>query len=147
MKVILLKDVKKLGKTGDIVKVSDGYARNYLFPKKLAIEATEKNIKALEKQKSFQLQTAQHQKEKALKLKDELEKIKITIKKKAGENGKLFGSVTSNEIAKLLSKKFNHEISKKQLSIPTIKETGTYTAILKIHPEVKANITIIVEAE
>ena len=107
MKVILLEDVKGLGKKGDLVNAKDGYVRNFLFPKNLVIEATEGNLKVLKDKKKSEENKKKAEYEKALKLKETIEKVDIEIKRKAGEGGKLFGSITSKDIAEVLKSKYN----------------------------------------
>ena len=114
MIVILMKDVKGAGKAGDVVKVSDGYARNMLLPKGLAKEATEGNIRSLEKQKAIAAEKHEEQKAAAKALAEKLEKITLEIKTKGGETGKLFGSITSKDIAEALEKQENVKIDKKK---------------------------------
>lgn len=145
MIVILLKDVKGTGKAGEIVKVSDGYARNMLLPRGLAKEATEGNVRNLEKQKALAAEKHQAQKEVAQEQAKELEKITLTIQSKGGENGKLFGSITSKDIAEALQKQENIKIDKKKIDLPApIKQTGDTQVTIKLFPEVTASIKVTV---
>lgn len=145
MIVILLKDVKGTGKAGEIVKVSDGYARNMLLPRGLAKEATEGNVRNLEKQKALAAEKHQAQKEAAQEQAKELEKITLTIQSKGGENGKLFGSITSKDIAEALQKQENIKIDKKKIDLAApIKQTGDTQVTIKLFPEVTASIKVTV---
>ena len=144
MKVILLEDVKNVGKKGTIINAKDGYARNFLFPKNLAIEATAVNLKNLE--------TAQKQKEEkekevyveAKKLEEELMKLTVVIKTKTGENGKLFGAVTKKEIAENIEKEHGFAIDKKKYEMDPIKSVGEYFVKIRLHPQVNAQVKVIV---
>ncbi len=145
MKVILLQEVKKLGETGDVKEVSQGYARNYLIPKGLVMEATPKALKDLENQKNILERKEQDQKEKMEALANKLKDIQVTLSAKVGEGGKLFGSVTSKDIGqKLQEKGFNIDRRKIDLKEP-IRGLGTYTLTLKLHPEVSVEIEVMVE--
>ena len=143
MVVILLKDVKGTGKAGDVVKVSDGYARNMLIPKGLAKEATQGNVRNLEKQKAIAEEKRAEEKAAAQKKAEELEKITLIVKSKGGENGKLFGSVTSMDIAKALQEQEGITIDKKKIDIPgPIKHAGKSQAVIKLYQDVSAKITV-----
>jgi len=144
MKVILLKDVKGTGKAGDVVKVNDGYARNMLIPKGLAKEATQGNVRNLEKQKAIAEEKRAEEKAAAQKKADELEKIVLTVPSKGGENGKLFGSVTSMDIAKALQDQEGITIDKKKIEMPEgpIKQAGTSQVIVKLYQDVSAKIRV-----
>lgn len=143
MVVILLKDVKGTGKAGDVVKVSDGYARNMLIPKGLAKEATQGNVRNLEKQKAIAEKKRAEEKAAAQKKAEELEKITLIVKSKGGENGKLFGSVTSMDIAKALQEQEGITIDKKKIDIPgPIKQAGKSQAVIKLYQDVSAKITV-----
>ena len=125
MIVILMKDVKGSGKAGDVVKVSDGYARNMLLPKGLAKEATEGNIRSLEKQKAIAAEKLEEQKAAAKEMAAKLEKITLKIESKGGDSGKLFGSITSKDIAEALEKQEGMKIDKKKIEMKTpIKQAG-----------------------
>ena len=144
MVVILLKDVKGTGKAGDVVKVNDGYARNMLIPKGLAKEATQGNVRNLEKQKAIAEEKRAEEKAAAQKKADELEKIILTVPSKGGENGKLFGSVTSMDIAKALQDQEGITIDKKEIEMPEgpIKQAGTSQVIVKLYQDVSAKIRV-----
>jgi len=147
MKVILKEDVKNLGKMGDIVNVAEGYSRNFLIPKKLAVEAITENIKALEHQKKIIQEKAKKIKDASRNLSDKISSLNITIKAKAGEEEKLFGSITSMDIAAAL-KNEGIEIDKKKISLEEpIKRLGSYTVSVKIHPEITAQLNITVVSE
>lgn len=148
MKVILNKDVKGTGKAGDVVNVSDGYARNMLIPRGLATEATAANLRQLEKQKALAAEKKAEEKAKAEQLAKDIKDISVIIKTKAGDGGKIFGSITSKDIAEALKKQHNIEIDKKkiQLSSP-IKHTGDMTVDIKLYSEVSAGLKVTVEAE
>lgn len=143
MKVILLKDVKGQGKKGDVVDVSVGYARNYLIKNNLAQEATPGNLKALQAQKKKQQQAAQEEKEAAIKLKETLANITIEIKAKAGEQGRLFGSITNKQIATELQKKHKIKIDRRKIDLDQpIRSLGHTTIPVKLHPEVTGSIKV-----
>lgn len=142
MKVILLKDVKALGKAGEIVNASDGYARNMLFPKGLAKEATPGNIKALENKKAAEAARQAELKAEALKLKEALADKVLELKSKGGEGGRLFGAVTNADVAAAL-KAEGFDIDKKKISIPApIKMAGTHKAEIKLYTEVNVTIQV-----
>ena len=148
MKVILLKDVKGQGKKGDVVDVSVGYARNYLIKNNLAQEATPGNLKALQAQKKKQQQAAQEEKEAAIKLKETLANITIEIKAKAGEQGRLFGSITNKQIATELQKKHKIKIYRIKIDLDQpIRSLGHTTIPVKLHPEVTGSIKVNVKEE
>lgn len=148
MKVILLEDVKSVGKKGELVNTSDGYAKNFLFPKKLAVEATKSNLNDFELKQKAEARRKKEEFEQAQAIAKELENKTVTVKVKTGENGKLFGSVTNKEVAEEIVKQTGLEIDKKKVSIgDPIKMVGERTAVIKLHPKVSAEITIkIVEA-
>lgn len=148
MKVILLKDVKGQGKKGDVVDVSVGYARNYLIKNNLAQEATPGNLKALQAQQKKQQQAAQEEKEAAIKLKETLANITIEIKAKAGEQGRLFGSITNKQIATELQKKHKIKIDRRKIDLDQpIRSLGHTTIPVKLHPEVTGSIKVNVKEE
>lgn len=143
MIVILTKDVKGTGKAGEVVKVSDGYARNMLLPKGLAKEATEGNVKNLEKQRAIAAEKLEAQKEAAKKQAEKLEGVTLVIKSKGGENGKLFGSITSKDIAEALEKQENIKIDKKKIELANpIKQTGETQVTVKLFSEVSATLKV-----
>lgn len=148
MKVILQQDVKNVGKRGEVVNASDGYARNFLFPKKLAIPADKQNMNEWSAKKSAEAHKKEIEKQEAIKLKEELEKITLTIKTKAGENGKTFGSITSKEIAEAISKEFNKTVDKKKIIIKEqIKTLGTHSIELRLFEGVIAKLKVEVISE
>jgi len=147
MKLILKEDVKTLGKMGAIVDVAEGYAKNYLIPKKLAVEAITKNIKALEHQKKVIQEKAKKVRNSAQSLSEKISSLNLTIKAKAGEEEKLFGSITSMDIADAL-KNEGIEIDRKKIVLEEpIKRLGSYTVGVKIYPEITAQLNITVASE
>ncbi|MEW6118069.1 MAG: 50S ribosomal protein L9 [Nitrospirota bacterium] len=145
MKVILKEDVKDLGHIGEMLSVKDGYARNFLIPRGLAVEANPKNIKALEHERRKIQELVKKAKAGADELASKLSGKTVTIKAKAGEEDKLFGSVTSMDIAEAL-KKEGFDIDRKKIVLDDpIKRLGSYTVSIKIHPEVSAQLTVQVE--
>ena len=133
MKVILLEDVKSLGKKGEIVNVNDGYARNFILPKKLGLEATSKNLNDLKLQKQNDEKVAQEKLDAAKALAEEIKEKSITVKIQAGVEGKVFGSISSKEIATEAKKQLNMDIDKKKIVIPdAIKSLGTYNVNIKV---------------
>jgi large subunit ribosomal protein L9 len=148
MKVILLEDVKSLGKKGEIVNVNDGYARNFILPKKLGLEATSKNLNDLKLQKQNDEKVAQEKLDAAKALAEEIKEKSITVKIQAGVEGKVFGSISSKEIATEAKKQLNMDIDKKKIAIPdAIKSLGTYNVNIKLHKDVTATLTVKVEAK
>jgi large subunit ribosomal protein L9 len=143
MIVILTKDVKGTGKAGEVVKVSDGYARNMLIPRGLAKEATEGNVKSLEKQKKIMAEKQAAEKEKASELAKKLETLSVDIVTKGGENGRLFGSITSKDISDALKEQHGINIDKKKIVLDApIKETGEQTVKVKVYPEISADLKV-----
>ena len=143
MIVILMKDVKGSGKAGDVVKVSDGYARNMLLPKGLAKEATEGNIRSLEKQKAIAAEKLEEQKAAAKEMAAKLEKITLKIESKGGDSGKLFGSITSKDIADALEKQEGMKIDQKKIEMKTpIKQAGETEVTLKLFTEISAQLKV-----
>ncbi|MDD4111972.1 MAG: 50S ribosomal protein L9 [Herbinix sp.] len=147
MEVILMEDVKSLGKKGSIVKVSDGYARNFILPKKLGVEATKQNLYDLKLQKDAEDRRQQEILAEARELAKKLEAYTVNLKIKAGEGGKTFGSISTKEIAAALNEQSGLELDRKkiQLSEP-IKNAGSYTVGVKLHPKVTVTLKIAVEA-
>ncbi len=142
MKVVLLQDVKGHGKKGELCNVSDGYARNFLFPKKLAVEA---DSTALNELKNREQAAAHHKSEEIKAAKETAAKLEgktVTIKAKAGSNGRLFGSVTSKEIAGEIAKSLGVEIDRKKMTVSDIKNFGEYTAEIKLYTGITAKITV-----
>ncbi|MDF2672615.1 MAG: ribosomal protein [Clostridiales bacterium] len=143
MKVILKADVKALGKKGDIVNTSDGYARNYLFPKGVATEATEGNLKAQEAFKAKEVKKKAEEKDIALELAKKISSLSISISVKTGENGKLFGSITSKDIAEELKKQHNIDFDKKKFVLDeAIKTAGEYSVEVKVYPEISGKLKV-----
>ena len=148
MQVILLEDVKALGKKGDIVKVNDGYARNFILPKKLGLEATPKNLNDLKLQKAAQAKKEKEIYEEALAQKEKLEALTVNLLIKTGKDGRTFGSVSTKEIAEGLKKQHNIDVDKKKLQLDVqIKNMGTYTAHVKLHAKVTADLKVKVDAQ
>ena len=144
MKVILLQDVKKVGKKGDVIEASDGYARNFLFPRKLAQEANDSNMHILNNKKENERKLKLAQLEAAQKLAGELKGKEITIKAKAGESGKLFGAITSKDVAELIKAQYKIEVDKKKIVMDTIKLAGGYEIEVKLYPEVSTKMKVII---
>lgn len=148
MKVILLQDVKSLGKKGEIVNVNDGYARNFILPKKLGIEATGKNLNDLKLQKANEEKVAQQILDEAKELAKKIEAGKVTLAIKIGEGGRAFGSVSSKEIAVAVKEQMNYDVDKKKIQLKdAIKTLGTHTVPVKLHPKVTAELKVIVIEE
>ncbi len=147
MQVILLEEVSSLGKAGDLVKVSDGYGRNYLIPQNKAILATEKNIKALEHQKRLVQHRMAKTKKDVQKMAQEIEALSCTFAKTVGESGKLFGSVTTMEIEAFL-KENGLDVDRKKIQLDEpIKSVGMFTVPIKLHPDVVAQLKVWVVQE
>lgn len=143
MIVILTKDVKGTGKAGDVVKVSDGYARNQLIPKGFAKEATQGNVRNLEKQKALAAEKRAEQKAAAEEQAARLEKVTLEIQSKGGESGKLFGSITSKDIAEALEQQEGIKVDKKKIDMPgPIKQAGKSEVTVKLFPEVSAKMKV-----
>ncbi|MCM1123571.1 MAG: 50S ribosomal protein L9 [Eubacterium sp.] len=143
MKVILLEDVKSLGKKGEIVNVSDGYARNYVLPKKLGVEANTANMNDLKLQKANADKVAQKQLETAQELAKALETKEVVLKMKSGKDGKAFGSVSSKEIAAAAKTQCGLELDKKKIQLPeAIKALGVYEVNIKLHPKVMGKLKV-----
>ncbi len=144
MKIILLKDIKSMGKKGDVVNAADGYARNYLFPRLLAQEATEPNMHILTKKNDIERKKKTSEIEDAQKSANDLKDKVVKIIAKAGENGKLFGAITSKDIAVAINDQCNLDIDKKKIVTDTIKLLGTYEVEIKIYPEISTKIKVLV---
>ncbi len=148
MKVILMKDLEKIGQKGEIVEVKDGYARNFLLPKEYAVEATNKNLNrlknklaAIQKQNEEELQAAQE-------IANKIESIQVDVKLKVGEGGKTFGSISTKEIADVLKLEFKLDVDRKKLQLENpIKSIGTHAVNVKLHPEVTAELKVVVSEE
>lgn len=148
MKVILLEDVKALGKKGEMVDVSDGYARNFIIPKKKGVEANAANINTLKLQKANEEKIARETKAAAEELSEKLKSSPVTIKAKTGTSGKLFGAIASKEIALALAKQTGLELDKKKLLLDEpIKELGTHIVKARLHKDVIAEVTVNVVEE
>ncbi|MGN1087065.1 MAG: 50S ribosomal protein L9 [Porcipelethomonas sp.] len=148
MKVIFLQDVKGSGKKGEVRNVADGYARNFLIGKGLAVEATAKNMNLLDGQKASEQHKKDVEKQNAEDIKAAIDGKKVVAPAKAGSNGKLFGSVTTGTIAELIEKQFGRKIEKKKISLKSdIKNFGTYEADIKLYNGVSAKVTIEVVEE
>jgi len=143
MQVLLRETVEKLGNRGEIVKVSEGYARNFLFPKRLAVRPTDGNVRQLEIEKRNYEKRVLAERSGAEEAKAKLEELAFTVTKRAGESNQLFGSVTSQEVAVLLKDK-GFEVDKRKIQLPAIKELGEYTVQVKLHPEVEAEFPLTV---
>ncbi|MDR0963171.1 MAG: 50S ribosomal protein L9 [Clostridium sp.] len=143
MKVILLKDEKNLGKQGDLVEINDGYARNYVLPRKIALEATPANLNELKLQKERQAQKEKKILEAAQETSKQLENHAITITMKAGESGKVFGSISTKEIAEAYKTQHNIDVDKKKIQLAeNIKTYGNHEVMIKLHPKVNATLKI-----
>jgi large subunit ribosomal protein L9 len=146
MKIILLQDEKKLGKKGDIIEVSEGYARNFVLPKKIGVEATPKNLNDLKLQKSNEAKVAQEQLDNAKAMAELLTTKEVIVKIKAGENGRTFGSVSTKEIGQALKAQTGIEVDKKKLILPeAIKNFGVYEVPIKLHPKVTGTVKVKVQ--
>ena len=148
MEVILLEDVKSLGKKGQLVKVNDGYARNFILPKKLGLEATAKNLNDLKLQKANEEKIAKEKLEQAKEFAKVLEDSTIVVKIKSGEGGRTFGSVSSKEICAAVKSQYNETIDKKKVHLEEpIRAQGTYEVKVKLHPQVTAVMRVHVSGE
>lgn len=148
MKVILQADVKKLGKKGDLVDVAEGYARNFLFPRGLAIEANASNLKSLQNQKSQAKARQERELEEARRQAEQLEKVTLTIARKTGEGGRLFGSVTGGDIVEAVKKAAGIDLDKRKVELDEpIKALGTYEVSVRVHPGVNAALKVQVVEE
>ena len=143
MKVILMQDIKGVGKKDEIINASDGYARNFLFPKKMAVEANNENMAKLKGRNDSKQYKKDVQKQEALDISKKLENITLTLKVKAGENGKIFGGVTAKEISEELNKQYQVKVDKKKIDLKeTIKNLGTFTIDAKLYEGVIGKIKI-----
>jgi large subunit ribosomal protein L9 len=147
MKVILKQDVKGTGKKEQMVEVSDGYARNFLFPKGLAVEASAANINIMKTKKDAEAQKKDREIAQAKELAAKIKNITLTLRVKAGDNGKLFGSITSKDVAEGMKTQHKLEIDKKKLVMSdSIKSVGTYEAEVKLYPEISSKFTVKIES-
>lgn len=143
MKVILQKDIKGKGKKGQLIEVSDGYARNYLLPRELAVEATKANLNIMKTQNDAKAHRMEQEKNQALEIAQKLKGLTVSISVKGGASGKIYGSVTSKEIAQVLLEKHGIDIDKRKIQLSdNIKNYGTYTARLKLYPEISADLVV-----
>lgn len=148
MKVVLLQDVKGQGKKGQVVNVSDGYARNFLIPRGLAVEATEGKLKELAQQKATADRRKQREEDDAKSLAAKIEGQTVNIKAKVGEGGRLFGAVSNKDVAEALEKQLGFSVDKKKVLLKEpIKSLGVFTVSLKFHPAVQADVQVAVLAE
>lgn len=145
MKVILLEDVKTLGKKGVIVEVNDGYARNFILKKKLGLEATSKNLNDLKLKKANDDRLYQQGLEEAKELKDRIEKGKVSLSIKLGEGGRAFGSISSKELSQAVKEQMGIEVDKKKIQLGEVLKTlGTHTVKIKVHPKVVAELEVVI---
>ncbi|MGI6488339.1 MAG: 50S ribosomal protein L9 [Syntrophomonadaceae bacterium] len=148
MKVILKQDVKKLGQKGEVKEVSDGYARNFLLPRGLAIEATDGKVKQLQERQERREKKREKEEQKALKTKAKIDGKTIEVKARAGEDGRLFGTVTAMEIADILQEDFRVSIDKKRIEIQEpIRTLGEYSVRIKVFPSIQATLKVLVKPE
>lgn len=146
MKLILQQDVKKLGKQGEIVDVSEGYARNFLLPQKLALPASNSNLNVVKQQKASEERKKEQALDEAKVLAAQLAKVGVTINVKQGEGGKLFGSVTAKDIAEAMQSQYDIEMDKRKIELKdAIKTLGEFPVTIKLHPEVNAQIQVTVK--
>ena len=143
MKVILLQDVPKVGKKDQVIEATEGYARNFLFPKKLAVEATPANMKELQRQEKIRADKAAELKAEAVALGEKLKEMTVTLQVKCGAGGKLFGAVTSKEIAEQLEKNTGIKLDKRKIVLEeNIKTLGMYRPTVKLHPDVHVELAV-----
>ncbi len=148
MKVILLDEVKKMGKKGDIIEVSEGYARNFLLPKKLAAPATDANVNQSKQNQATEAHKAQRRLDEARVLASQISKVTVAMNLRVGENGKLFGSVTGKDVAEALIKQTGLDIDRRKVELKEpVKALGTYRAVVKLHTEVTAEFVVDVRAQ
>lgn len=148
MKVILQQDVKNLGKKGDLVEVAEGYGRNFIIPRKLGVEATDGNVRKLENEKGAEKARKQRELKEAQQMASHIDGKTLKLQAKVGDAGKLFGSVTTSDIAERLKKQYKVEIDKRKIDLKEpIKNLGTFDVTVKVHPKVKATVKVqVVEA-
>ena len=148
MKVILQQDVKKVGGKGDIVEVSEGYGRNFLLPKKLAVEATAANLETAKQKANSAARKKQQATDEARLLAAQLEKVSVKVAVRIGEGGKLFGSVTGKDVADALAKEHGIDVDRRKISLKSeVTGAGEYEAVIKVHPEIQSTIRVLVVAE
>lgn len=148
MKVILLQEVKNLGREGDVKEVSDGYARNYLIPRGLAVEATSAKLKELRERSERRDRKLEREEEKAKNIKERIDGQVLLLKVKAGEGGRLFGTVTAKDISDALHKEFAVTVDKKRIEIPDpIRHLGEYQVKIRLFSSISANVRVVLQAE
>lgn len=148
MKVILQQDVKKVGSKGDVVEVSEGYGRNFLLPKKLAVEATAANLETAKQKANSAARKKQQAADEARLLAAQLEKVSVKVAVRTGDGGKLFGSVTGKDVADALAKEHGIDIDRRKISLKSeVTGAGEYEAVIKVHPEIQSTIRVLVIAE
>lgn len=148
MKVILQQDVKKVGSKGDIVEVSEGYGRNFLLPKKLAVEATAANLETAKQKANSAARKKQQATDEARLLAAQLEKVSVKVAVRTGDGGKLFGSVTGKDVADALAKEHGIDVDRRKISLKSeVTGAGEYEAVIKVHPEIQSTIRVLVVAE
>jgi large subunit ribosomal protein L9 len=148
MDVILQKDVKNLGSKGDVVKVAEGYGRNYLIPRGLAIEATDKNMAELKMKKKQQKKREERELQEAQNIAKKIDDKRLVLKVKAGEKGRLFGSITTKDIAEKIQSDYGVELDKRKIELAQpIRTLGNYRVEIKIHPGVIATLNVVVEKQ
>ena len=144
MKVILLQDVKAQGKKGDLINVSDGYARNFLFPKKLAIEADKGALADLKNKEEARLFKIEQEKKQAKEVAEKLDSLQVRIKASAGADGRFYGAVTSKEVAEQLAKQHNITVDRRKIQMDAIKAFGSYTLEVRLYTDVTGKIHLLV---
>ena len=148
MKVILQQDIKKVGSKGDIVEVSEGYGRNFLLPKKLAVEATAANLETAKQKANSAARKKQQATDEARLLAAQLERVSVKVAVRIGEGGKLFGSVTGKDVADALLAEHGIEVDRRKIALKgEVTGTGEYEAVIKVHPEIQSTIGVVVVAE
>lgn len=148
MKVILQQDIKKVGSKGEIVEVSEGYGRNFLLPKKLAVEATAANLETAKQKANSAARKKQQATDEARLLAAQLEKVSVRVAVRIGEGGKLFGSVTGKDVADALAKEHGIEVDRRKIALKSeVAGPGEYDAVIKVHPEIQSTIKVLVVAE
>ena len=147
MKVILLQDVKKIGKKGEVINASDGYARNFLLPRKLAMEATESSLHILNNQNEKLRKEKLAELEAAQKLASDLKGKEIKIATKSGDSGKLFGAITNKDVAEFINNQYKIEVDKKKIIMDVMKVLGEYEIEIKLYPEVSTKMKVVIVSE
>lgn len=148
MKVILLQDIKGTGKKNEIVNVSDGYARNFLFPKNMAKEATDQSINEVKRQKAAQDKQEAENKAAALLKANDLRNKEILVRAKAGDSGKLFGAITAAEVAEALKDQYGYDVDKRKIELKSsIKQVGEYEATVKLYSNISTNMKLTIKAQ